>query len=241
MSERCGDQHRAWMEQLAAEGREALGGEAVADLQACPDCRLELADLGRLQDLLGGAAGEQRETLASLTPAQLERELEFVSEVHRRHLAPRAAPTMPRVRPARIARLVGWLAAAGVLATLYLVWRAPTGPALPANPSSDDELLAPSDHPMAASELRVESSAGVYESLRWTSEATTVTSWRVVVEDAAGDEQATFERVHGTMIELGLERTFAWPDRIYVRVTPRDLSGRLIGEAEVEAVGERSR
>lgn len=236
MTETCGAEHARWLERALAEGPEALDASARHALEACPRCSGELGELAALEGLLGRTAEDEREVLAEVTDEARERELEFVTEVHRTRLASGAAPEHPRRR----ARFTWWLAAAGLLVALYLSTRDRAPQSQPGPPSDPDVYLS-GPHALVARDLEPNGTVAAFDALRWQPGEELVSSWQVVVEDAEGAELWRSDRVHGTSVELDPEKTATWPDRIRWTVTPLDIGGRLRPEAAAHADALRSR
>jgi hypothetical protein len=203
----CPPTHEGWKELWLTEGAATLPAASRAELEACPQCSVELAELERLSAALERGAHDQRADLAEALARNGSREEAFV----RSTLAARVP--RPRTRAAQRRALVAVLAlAAAVVFVLFVTRRAEDGPRAPdvLLDSTGIQALLPSP--------------GAFGALQWSDP--TAPEYGYLVE--AWTESALLDSLETTTTRAIFppDSVASWPDEIEYRVYELDLNGR---------------
>jgi len=221
MTQACPPEHERWLVEALSAGATALDASARAQLEGCPRCAPEWAELRALQATLAGSAGEERAALAQAEREAGAEEERFV----RAALATKLGRRAPRLR-----RLAPWLLlAAAAAAGLFLLTR-PRQPA-----------VAPPEQTLAGQPITILEGVG-FDSFEWTDDGSGASGYHVEVWPTDGDDSLFGQYVEASPLLLGKDVTALWPESVLVLVTPVDGAHQPVGTtASISRPRSRSR
>jgi hypothetical protein len=203
------------LETWLAQGRQALAEDLRRELEACPRCARELAELLALQATLEHSAAGEREALEA---AQLETGPEDerrVRALFRRAVAPDLGD--PR-------SLVGPVLGALVIAAAVLLFLVPVAGRRPRpGPPLEVEL-----GPRRIELLQPIGPAADFGTFRWRDAAPAQGGHRVTIRAAGGGPELLHRDCTQPELVLDPETTRAWPPRIAWTVQALDAGRRAI-------------
>lgn len=206
MTQACPPEHERWLVEALSAGATALDASARAQLEGCPRCAPEWAELRALQATLAGSAGEERAALAQAEREAGAEEERFV----RAALAMQLGRRGPRLR-----RLAPWLLlAAAAAAGLFLLTR-PRQPA-----------VAPPEQLLEGQRITILDDDGLdddgFGRFEWTDDGSGASEYRLEVWPTDGGDSLLDQYVEASPLLLGKEKTAAWPESVLVLLTPVD-------------------
>jgi hypothetical protein len=223
----CPPLHESWLAEWLAHGATSLEPAAQRELESCPHCSHELAQLLAVQSALASSTGDERAALAQAEREVGPDELRLVRAAFERAIAPGLEPA-GKNEWSRMAPLCGALLIAAAVLLLFLVpmsGRRERGPAR-------EVLLAPARISILAPALRVTE----FERFSWSDATPTGDGYRVRIWPAEGAGELLHEELTKNLeIVLPIATTRAWPAHIAWSIEALDATGLAVARTSGRA------